>query len=127
MERGFEVWTVFQHPAIDGGVIHRDAALLHELFELAVAQGKGHLPADTGQDDVLLKVGSLGSLLCTPFSSPPGCQREIILQKAYEQKISLHPSRSSPVQLERFPSRYREPTECFPWRAGASRAQVPYI
>jgi hypothetical protein len=59
MERGFEVWTVFQHPAIDGGVIHRDAALLHELFELAVAQGKVHLPADTGQDDVLLKMGSL--------------------------------------------------------------------
>jgi hypothetical protein len=29
--------------------------------------------------------------------------------------------------LERFPSRYREPTECFPWRAGASRVQVPYI
>src|SRR6266850_839319 len=59
MERGLELGTVFQHPAIDGGVIHRDAALLHELFELVVAQGIRHVPADTGQDDVLLKMGSL--------------------------------------------------------------------
>jgi hypothetical protein len=29
--------------------------------------------------------------------------------------------------LERFPSRYKESTESFPWQAGASHAQLPYI
>jgi hypothetical protein len=72
-------------------MVHQDAALLYELFELAVAQGIGHVPADTGQDDVLLNMGSLEVHHALPPLLLLDDQREIIPEKAHEQKFATHP------------------------------------
>jgi hypothetical protein len=61
---------------------------------------------------------------------------EVVVRPSEGMAVTVGNPNGNPVEpegptmadpLERFPSRYREPTECFPWRAGASRAQVPYI
>jgi hypothetical protein len=43
MKRLFQQGTVFHHPALDGRVVDRYAALLHEFFHMPVAQGIGHV------------------------------------------------------------------------------------
>jgi hypothetical protein len=55
----FELWAVLQHPAVDGRVIDGHSTLLHELFDLAIAQGVRHVPPDAGEDDVLREMGPL--------------------------------------------------------------------
>ncbi len=39
-------------PALNGGMIDKQAALLHHLFEIAQAQGVGDLPPYAQQHDV---------------------------------------------------------------------------
>src|SRR5882762_4339979 len=56
VERLLQLWAVFDHPPVDGRVIHVDTALEHEFFDMARAQRVGHVPADTGQDNLLGKV-----------------------------------------------------------------------
>jgi hypothetical protein len=55
----FELRGIFQDPAIAGGVVDRDHALLHHLFELAVAYGIRHVPPDACEDDVFVEMGTL--------------------------------------------------------------------
>ena len=47
-----EFRRVVLDPAVDGGVIDREAALGHHLLEVALAQGVAALPAHAQQDDV---------------------------------------------------------------------------
>jgi len=48
----FQERVVFDHPPVDGGVIHVDPTFQHEFFDVARAQGVGDLPADTQQNNV---------------------------------------------------------------------------
>jgi hypothetical protein len=59
MEGLFQLGTVFQDPTVDRGVIDRDTAFLHQLFHLAVAQGVGHVPPHTREDNIFHKVDPL--------------------------------------------------------------------
>jgi hypothetical protein len=51
--------TVFHDPPVNSGVIHVDAALEHEFFDMARAQRIRHIPADTRQNDFLGEMGPL--------------------------------------------------------------------
>src|SRR5918992_1936754 len=59
VERFFKRWAIFQDPAVDGRVIDGHPALLHQLFELAIAQRVRHVPPDACEDDVLREMGPL--------------------------------------------------------------------
>jgi hypothetical protein len=59
MERRFQLGTVLQDPAVDRRVVDGHPPFLHQLFNMAVAQGIGHVPPDARQDNVLHKVGTL--------------------------------------------------------------------
>ena len=58
MKRLFQLGTVFHDPALDGGMVDRPPALLHEFFDMTIAQGIRHIPAHTHQDDILWEMGS---------------------------------------------------------------------
>src|SRR5215471_12511898 len=45
--------------AMECGVVDRYAALLHEFFHMSIAQGVGHVPSHTHENDVLWEMGSL--------------------------------------------------------------------
>jgi hypothetical protein len=51
--------AVFDHPTVHGGMIHRNTALAHELFDMARAQRLRDIPANTRQNDFLWEMGSL--------------------------------------------------------------------
>jgi hypothetical protein len=40
-------------------VVDRDPTLLHEFFDMPIAQGIGHVPPHTHENDVLWEMGSL--------------------------------------------------------------------
>src|SRR4030095_2900502 len=52
MKRLFELWTIFDDPPINGGVIHLHSPFLHEFFDMARAQRVRHIPADAHENDV---------------------------------------------------------------------------
>jgi hypothetical protein len=81
MERCLKLGTVFQHPAIDGGMIHGDATLLHKLFELTAAQGIGHISVDVREDDVLLEVSAFETDHDRPAMSDRGDHTRAGVQK----------------------------------------------
>src|SRR5437870_13872834 len=84
MKGSFQVGAVLYDPSIERGVIDLHAALQHEFFAMARAQGIRHVPADAHKTNVLRKMG--------PFeadrhpSSPPayrsGAWKESIPQMA---------------------------------------------
>src|SRR6266849_4538522 len=59
VKRFFQRRTVFYHPALDGRVVDRYPALLHQFFNMPVAQGIGHVPPHTHENNILWKMGSL--------------------------------------------------------------------
>src|SRR5215207_5065046 len=48
-----------QHPAVQGGVVHRKAALEEQLLDVTVAQGIAQVPRDRLQDQRRLEVPAL--------------------------------------------------------------------
>ena len=46
MKRLFHQGTVFHDPALDSRVVH-GPPLLHQFFDMPIAQGIGHIPAYT--------------------------------------------------------------------------------
>jgi hypothetical protein len=58
VKRFFEQRAVFDHPPVDGGVIHVDTALEHEFFDVARAQRVGDIPPDARQNDLLGAMGT---------------------------------------------------------------------
>src|SRR5438876_8705387 len=59
MKRLFQLGTVFHDPALDGGVVDRHATLLHEFFDMPIAQRVGDIPPHTDQDNVRGEMGAL--------------------------------------------------------------------
>jgi hypothetical protein len=59
LEAGFQGGTVFDDPALDSGVIYRNPALLHQFFDMPIAQGIRDGPAHTHQDNILGEMGPL--------------------------------------------------------------------
>ena len=59
MARRFKRRGILQDPPMNGRINDHRAALLHELFQLPMAQRVRHLPTHACQDDVLLEVGTL--------------------------------------------------------------------
>ena len=59
MEGLFEPWGILQDPVVDRRVVDRDPTLLHQLFQLAIAQGIGQGLPHADQDDLLHKMGAL--------------------------------------------------------------------
>jgi hypothetical protein len=59
MEGFLQQRTVFHHPTLNGRVVERHAAFLHELFDMPVAQGIGDIPPHPHQNNLLRKMGSL--------------------------------------------------------------------
>src|SRR3954453_20882737 len=57
-----------QDPAVQGGVVDRQAALPEQLFNVAVAQGIAQIPGDSLQDQRGLEVPALKSFLDRRFS-----------------------------------------------------------
>src|SRR5881296_1943256 len=51
--------AVFDHPPVDGRVLHVDPTFKHELFDVARAQGVGDIPADAHEHDILWKMRPL--------------------------------------------------------------------
>jgi hypothetical protein len=58
MKRRFQQGTVFHDPTLNGRVVDRHATFLHEFFDVPVAQGIGHIPPHTHQNNLLRKMGS---------------------------------------------------------------------
>jgi hypothetical protein len=71
VKRLLQLRAVLDDPTVDGGVIHVDTALEHELFDVARAQRVGDIPADARQDDILWEMGPLKftAISLLPFSS----------------------------------------------------------
>src|SRR4029077_14797945 len=59
VERLLQQGTVFHDPTLDGGVVYRYPAFLQEFFDMPIAQGVGHIPAHTHQNDILGEMGTL--------------------------------------------------------------------
>src|SRR5437764_9315231 len=57
VKRLFQQGAVFHDPALDGGVVDRDSALLQEFFDMTVAQGIRHIPTHTHEDDIRWEMG----------------------------------------------------------------------
>jgi hypothetical protein len=75
----FQQRAIFHDPALDGGVVDGDTAFLHQLFNMAITQGIGHVPLYTGQNNALGKVCPLETdHLCSPVLVQAGFQGEII-------------------------------------------------
>ena len=92
VERRFERRALLQDPAVDGRVIDRYPALLHELFELAIAQRVRHIPPDAREDDVFLEMGPLKlTITAPPLLMHAGSEREIIPQMTCQGKFATHP------------------------------------
>lgn len=67
----FQRRAIFHDPALDGRVVDDDTAFLHQLFNLTIAQGIGHVPSYPEQNDLMgkwapLKLIAIGFL---PLSS----------------------------------------------------------
>jgi hypothetical protein len=57
--KGFlQLRAVFDHPPVDGRVIHVDPTFEQEFFDMACAQGVGDIPADAHENDLLWKMRS---------------------------------------------------------------------
>jgi len=54
---------VGQHPAVQGGVVHRQAALPEQLLDVAIAERVAEVPRDRLQDQRRLKVPALEIVL----------------------------------------------------------------
>jgi hypothetical protein len=59
MERLFQLWAVFYDPALDGRVVDRYLTFLRQFFDMPIAQGIGHIPTHTHENDLLRKMGPL--------------------------------------------------------------------
>jgi hypothetical protein len=53
----FQERALFDHPPIDGRVIHVDPTFEHKFFDVACVQGVGDIPTDAHQNDVLWEMG----------------------------------------------------------------------
>jgi len=58
----FELRAILHNPAVNGGVIHVDATLEHQFFDMAGAQRIHHIPGHTHENDVLWKMGALEAI-----------------------------------------------------------------
>src|ERR1044071_1419656 len=54
---------VGQHPAVQGGMVHRQATLPEQLLDVPVAQGIAQIPADRLQDQRCLEVAAFEVVL----------------------------------------------------------------
>src|SRR5690242_4387390 len=63
-----DLWCILDDPAVEGGMIHRHSPLLHHLFQLAIRNRVGDVPANPPQNDLLGKVAPFE--LHLPLSSP---------------------------------------------------------
>lgn len=52
VQRLFELGTICDHPSVHRRVVDSDTAFLHEYFDMAIAQGIGHLPAHVYENDL---------------------------------------------------------------------------
>src|SRR5262245_56240330 len=52
MERLFELWAVFDYPAVDCRMIHVDPTFEHQFFDMTCAQRVRYIPADSHQNDL---------------------------------------------------------------------------
>src|SRR6266699_3349550 len=59
VKRCLQLWTVCDDSAVDRGMIHVDTPFEHECFDMARAEGRGHVPADTRENDRWREVGTL--------------------------------------------------------------------
>jgi hypothetical protein len=81
----FQLRAVFDHPALDGGVVDWHPALLHQFFDLAIAQRVRDIPPYTHENDVLRKMGALkADHPCSPLLVQFKFHREIIPEIAHE-------------------------------------------
>ena len=46
--------AVFNHPLVDSRVIHVDSTLLHQCFDMPIAQGIGDVPPHTHENDIFV-------------------------------------------------------------------------
>ena len=83
MECLFQLGTVFHDPALDGRMIDRHPTLLHEFFDMPIAQRIRHIPAHAHENDLLRKMGPLEAdrHRRSPSLRPGSSQREIIPQR----------------------------------------------
>ena len=54
---------IFDYPAIERGVVHLNAVLLHHFLELSVADRIRHIPANSPQSYVPFKVTALNLII----------------------------------------------------------------
>jgi hypothetical protein len=84
VEGFFELRAILHNPAVNGGVIHVDATLEHQFFDMAGAQRIRHIPAHTHENDVLWKMGALEAHHpCSPSLDQSRFQRKIIPEIVY--------------------------------------------
>src|SRR5215475_12812130 len=57
MQRLFQQGTVLHDPALDGRMVESHAALCHQCFDMAIAQGIRQIPSHSHQHDVLGEMG----------------------------------------------------------------------
>src|SRR5215467_13107832 len=94
MERLFELWAIFEHPSVNGGVIHVHPTFLHEFFDMACAQWIRHVPPHTHENDLLRKMCPLKA--DRHRRSPSLCTlgyRERAYPKWLHMKIATKPTR----------------------------------
>src|SRR6266581_894263 len=54
-----QLWALLQHPAIDRRMVDGHAVFFHEFFDMPIAQGIGHVPPYSDEDNVLREMGTL--------------------------------------------------------------------
>src|SRR6266542_1526359 len=90
----FKVRSVLHDPAVDGRAIDRSVTLLHQLFQLAIAQRVGHQRTQVR----ILSFSQWTPLKLTMRSLPlmePASQKEIIPQMARERKFATNRARAA--------------------------------
>src|SRR6202021_428811 len=82
--------NVFEHPAIERGMVNLHAALIHHFLELPVADRIGHVPADAPQDHVPLEMATLEL-----NHHPPPCRTRC--RRSYTAAVSGEDLRQNPA------------------------------
>src|SRR5712692_5306038 len=58
-EGRFQLGTILHNPGLDGRMVDRHPAFLHQLFHMPIAQGIGDVPPHTSEDNVLQEMARL--------------------------------------------------------------------
>src|SRR5262249_16830633 len=74
--------------AVDRGMVHRYSTLLHQFFDMAIAQRVGHIPSHARENNILHKMGALeADHHCSPSLDSRWVREEVHTPDGLHMKI----------------------------------------